>query len=142
MRQIINKPLLKLQKCVTDWVPGEWGACVDGVQTRTCVDANGCDTTEVCPTEQSCTVETPAATTETPAPVTTTEETTTQKGFLSIVGSAIATPFNYMFGNKTRIIIFSAVLLLVIGGILAFKFSPVVKLRVLKLLNIRKKREV
>jgi hypothetical protein len=128
------------EECAPNWVPSEWSVCVGGKQTRTCVDANECtDTTEVCPIEQDCVVtETPVSTpVETP---TTTSAENQSKGFLSIVGSAIATPFNYMFGNRTRIFIFSAVLLLVVGGFLVFKFSPEVRLRVLKLLNIRRRK--
>ena len=126
------------QECVPEWVPGEWSECVNGKQTRTCVDANECeDTTEVCPTEQDCVVtEAPVQTsTETP---TTTE--TSKKGFLSIVGSTITAPFTYMFGNRTRIFIFSGVLLVIIAGFLVFKFSLKTRLKVLKLLNLRKRK--
>ena len=125
------------EECVPEWVPSLWSECVAGTQTRTCYDANECeDTTEVCPTEQPCTVvETPVETpTETPT------TTTTSKGFLGVVGSAIATPFTYVFGNRTRIFIFSGVLLVVIAGFLVFKFSPGVRLRILKLFNVRKRR--
>ncbi len=48
-------------------------------------------------------------------------EETQKKGFLSIVGSVVTTPFTFIFGNRTRIFIF-AVLLLVIAGFLVFKF--------------------
>jgi hypothetical protein len=125
------------EECVPEWIRNEWSECVDGKQTRTCYDAKECeDTTEVCETEeQDCVAtEVPEASTETPTP------TTTSKGFLGVVGSAIATPFTYVFGNRTRIFIFSGVLLVVIAGFLVFKFSPGVRLRILKLFNVRKRR--
>lgn len=125
------------EECVPDWVPGEWGACVGGVQTRTCEDANACeDTEEICPTEQACTVE-ESQPTETTTPATT--EETPKKGFFTIVGSVVAAPFNFVLGNRTRIFIFSGALLLIIG-FLVFKFSLKTRLKVLKLLNLRKKK--
>jgi hypothetical protein len=129
------------EECTPDWVCGDWGECIDGTQTRVCTDMSTCTTvSEPPPQTQSCTggIVTTQPETETPS---TTEETP-KKGFLRTVGSAIATPFSFVFSNRTRIFVFSGVLLLVIAGFLVFKFSLKTRLKVLKLLNIRKKREV
>jgi hypothetical protein len=34
----------KLTNCTEDWTCGEWGACTDGAETRTCTDAEACGT--------------------------------------------------------------------------------------------------
>jgi hypothetical protein len=50
--------------CVEDWGCTEWSACVNNLQTRTCTDANACDTLLTKPVEsQSCTPITPPTTT-------------------------------------------------------------------------------
>ncbi len=128
--------------CSSDWQCDDWGECVDGIQTRICTDMSTCTAVSEPPLqEQPC--EGGIVTTTQPegtGAVVSTEETPQQRGFLSIVGGAIATPFTYVFGNRTRIFIFLGVLVLVVGGFLLFKFSPEVKLRVLRLLNLRKRK--
>lgn len=45
--------------CTENWVCGNYGACVDGKQTRTCTDSNNCGTALTKPaTEKTCTVST------------------------------------------------------------------------------------
>ncbi|MBI5228599.1 CehA/McbA family metallohydrolase [Candidatus Micrarchaeota archaeon] len=39
--------------CVENWECGEWGACVNGVQRRSCVDSNSCGTDSEKPEEES-----------------------------------------------------------------------------------------
>jgi hypothetical protein len=47
-------------ECVEDWVCADWSDCVDGAQSRVCVDTNDCGTTEEMPElEQECETETP-----------------------------------------------------------------------------------
>jgi PGF-pre-PGF domain-containing protein len=43
--------------CVENWVCGDWSSCSDGIQTRTCSDANVCGTVNSKPAlSQTCTV--------------------------------------------------------------------------------------
>lgn len=43
--------------CTENWTCADWSACINGRQTRTCTDQNGCGTTNDRPTlTQSCTV--------------------------------------------------------------------------------------
>ncbi len=134
-------------QCTPSWQCDDvWTDCIDGVQQRLCTDTNSCGTTEGRPpTEQPC-GETPVTTTgeatgeTTVTPTETETPTPTRRGFLSIVGSAVTAPFTFVFSNKTRIFVFSAVLLLIIGGFLTFKFSVKTRLKILKLLNFRKRK--
>jgi hypothetical protein len=42
-------------ECKESWVCSQWGDCVDGLQTRECIDENNCGTTENKPSEtQTC----------------------------------------------------------------------------------------
>jgi hypothetical protein len=128
------------EECSPQW-ECEWGECIDGVQTETCTDISTCTIVAEAPPvrTQPCEggIVTQQEVVETGSVV---EEETTEKGFLGVVGSAIATPFAYVFNNRTRIFIFSGILLLVVVGFLVFKFSPQVRLRVLKLFNVRKRK--
>jgi len=51
---IVSLPLQIELQCVENWSCGDWSDCEDGVQTRTCIDLNGCsaDRTET----QTCSV--------------------------------------------------------------------------------------
>jgi len=130
-------------ECSPSWDCGNWSECVDGTQTRDCSDASGCTTETFIPdasmVERSCTGGTVTQPEGTETTTTSTEETS-KRGFLNIVGSVVTAPFTFMFGNKTRIFIFSTVLLLVIVGFLVFKFNLKAKLKILKLLNLRKRK--
>ncbi|MBU2099847.1 dockerin type I repeat-containing protein [Candidatus Micrarchaeota archaeon] len=58
-----GKPAIK---CVEDWSCSQWSECVNGSQTRTCIDSAECGTTEFKPAEtQSCTDENSSCTTPT-----------------------------------------------------------------------------
>src|SRR3989344_6124510 len=55
-----------VQLCLENWVCNEWSECVDGVQTRTCVDTNDCGTQQnKLPESRACIAQTiqPAAVT-------------------------------------------------------------------------------
>ncbi|MFH1289948.1 MAG: hypothetical protein ABIH92_00920 [Nanoarchaeota archaeon] len=45
--------------CTSSWSCGDWGGCVNGVRTKVCTDANGCEVdyeeTETCTTTTGCT---------------------------------------------------------------------------------------
>ena len=132
-----------VENCAPIW-ECDWGECVDGIQTEDCIDTSTCTTVAEPPPArtQSCTggtVTTQPEVIET-TPATTTTEETQKKGFLSIVGSVVTAPFTFVFGNTTRILIFLAALLLVIGGFLVYKYSLKTRLKVLKFLNLRKKK--
>jgi len=105
-----------------------WSECVDGIQTRTCADTSTCltvSTTGMPPETQVCTggtVTTPE-TTVTEQSTTTTATTaattaSTNKGFFSFVGSAIVGPIF----KSTVGVVFIILLVLVAGGLLAYKF--------------------
>lgn len=41
--------------CVSEWACGEWSECVEGIQSRSCVDSNDCDDDSTMPSnQQSC----------------------------------------------------------------------------------------
>jgi len=98
------------------WICGNWSECVDGVQTRICNPANP----ECVPPEE----ERPSESQPCEGGVTTSaiEETETteptKKGFFSFVGSAIVGP---IFKSKIGLT-FVILLVLVIGGLLVYKF--------------------
>lgn len=51
----VNVTIEVLGSCTEDWSCTEYSACVGGVQTRTCTDANACGTEDNKPTEsQAC----------------------------------------------------------------------------------------
>ncbi len=112
------------QSCAPQWECA-WGECVDGVQTEECTDVSTCTTVAVPPAQrtQACTggVTTTAEVVSTPpeTTATTTETTTTtKKGFFNFVGSAIVGP---VFKSAAGII-FMIVIVLAVGGFLAYKF--------------------
>ncbi len=51
----LSNVVSKLTSCTEDWTCGEWSACTDGVQTRTCTDSEACGTERYMPaTTQEC----------------------------------------------------------------------------------------
>ena len=113
------------QSCSPSW-ECNWGECIDGMQTEECVDVSTCTTVATPPAQrtQPCTggTTTTTETVTTPAPeittLTTTTNATAKKGFFSFVGSAVVGP---IFKSKVGII-FVILLVLIAGGILAYKF--------------------
>jgi len=116
------------EKCSPKWEcfyndTAAWSECVDGVQTRTCTDTSGCtgvtDTSTMPPETQTCeggiTTSATAPTEEEKGVV---SEQPTSKGFFSFVGSAIVGP---IFKSKIGLT-FVILLVLVIGGLLVYKF--------------------
>jgi len=108
------------QSCAPSWECA-WGECVDGIQTETCTDTSTCTTVAEPPPvrTQSCIGGITTTEPVTPVPVTTASTTTpTKKGFFSFVGSAIVGP---IFKSKLGVA-FVILLVLVAGGLLAYKF--------------------
>ncbi len=99
------------ETCTPDWQCGDWQECINETQIRICTDANSCGTIINEPAEsQSCTV------VENLSQSSQVNETVKEsKGFLSIVGSVVKVPINFVFTNKTRTIIFSGVAVLIAG---------------------------
>lgn len=126
----------EVTSCVPQWECGDWGECIDGAQTRTCNDLSQCDYSALTSTEtQTCAVETVA---ETPAEtcfdgIQNQDETGIDCGgetcqscsVFSMVGNAVSGPIlaskDFLFGSIPRTVISTLVLLLLIGGIVAFK---------------------
>jgi cysteine-rich repeat protein len=46
-----------IEACMPDWLPGDWGSCIDGVQTREYEDLNLCDPPLYWPPDQRCCLE-------------------------------------------------------------------------------------
>lgn len=56
--QTTNQTVTQQQACQEKWVCSEWSECINGVQTRTCVDQNNCGTNNKEPfTSQPCSAE-------------------------------------------------------------------------------------
>jgi len=110
------------QSCAPEW-ECSWGECIDGVQTEECTDISTCTIVAEPPAQrtQACTggVTTTAEVIETqPETTTAPTQTTEKKGFFNFVGSAIVGPvFKSAIG-----IVFVVLLVLIIGGFLAYKF--------------------
>ncbi|MCD6414139.1 MAG: carboxypeptidase regulatory-like domain-containing protein [Candidatus Diapherotrites archaeon] len=52
----LDAPLERMKPCVENWSCSEWSLCINGTQTRSCIDSNHCNTTEnKTIEEQSCT---------------------------------------------------------------------------------------
>jgi len=127
--------------CSASW-ECEWGECVDGIQTESCTDTSTCTTVAQPPAvrTQSCTggITTTEPVVTTPTPVTTVTSATTtpaKKGFFSFVGGAI---FGPIFKSKVGVV-FVILVVLVAGGLLAYKFLLKDKLK-LKFKFFNKKR--
>jgi hypothetical protein len=114
------------QTCTPNMQCGDWQECINGNQIRVCTDANQCNPNELASTEsQACTVPITANCSD---KIKNQNETGVDCGgpckkcsIFTIVGSAISGPINAVFANKTRVLIFSGALLLIIGGIACFK---------------------
>ncbi|MEM5844448.1 MAG: hypothetical protein QW841_04370, partial [Candidatus Aenigmatarchaeota archaeon] len=53
--QTTNQTVTQQQFCQERWVCSEWSECINGIQTRTCVDQNNCGTNNNQPfTSQPC----------------------------------------------------------------------------------------
>jgi hypothetical protein len=114
------------QTCTPSPQCGDWQECIEGNQIRVCTDTNNCNPGEVASTEsQACTV---------PIIETCSDKIKNQDetgidcggkckkcGFFTIVGSAISGTVNSVLGNKTRALIFSGALFLVIAGFVCFR---------------------
>jgi len=113
--------------CTPSLQCGDWQECINGTQIRICTDTNTCNPEEVASTEsQACVVEI--------------KETCTDKiknqgetgvdcggsckkcGLFTIVGSAISGTFNSVLKDKTKIMIFSGVLFILIAGFVYHRF--------------------
>jgi len=122
--------------CVPNWECGEWQECIDNNQIRICNDLSQCDVSALTMTEsQSCV--SPIVTTESEATcsdgIKNQDETGVDCGgstcqscsIFVMAGSAISGPVlagkDFLFGSIPRTIVSTLVLLLLIGGVIAFK---------------------
>lgn len=118
--------------CTPSWECTAWSECAAETQTRTCSDLNECGLAEGMPdATQSCVVVVP----EEATPQTTSTTSTAKKGFFGTVGSVIAAPVTFVFGNKTRVFIFFGVLFLAVAGFFGYRFFSAGKKLNLKFLS-------
>ncbi len=103
--------------CTPEWTCGEWENCINGTQIRACTDSKNCGSQKDIPaTTQNCVEELKEETGV---------ATGQNKGFLTLVGSVVKGPISFVSGiftNRTKTLIFSGVVVLIIGGFIAFKF--------------------
>jgi len=74
-----------LPQCTPSWTCTDWSSCINGKQTRVCVDKNNCGTVTGKPDEEMSCTPTPTPTT---TPVTTVNESTTENVTTSAVPTA------------------------------------------------------
>lgn len=114
--QTTNDSLTAANTCTPNWQCGDWQDCVGGTQVRVCADLNNCGSNDGIPeTSQSCTapIQNQSATNQT---------IQSSRGFFGIMGNVISGSIQGMFGNVTRTVISISVFVLIIGGLVIFRF--------------------
>jgi hypothetical protein len=113
--------------CTSNMQCGDWQECINGTQIRICTDINKCNPEEIASSEsQACVEEIKETCFD---KIKNQDETgidcggkCKQCGFFTIVGNAVSGTVGSVFGNQTRIIIFSGTLLVIIAGFFVFRF--------------------
>ncbi len=114
---VATPPAPKPATCTPDWKCGEWQECINGTQIRACTDVKTCGISTGMPaTKQDC-VEVKAETVS--------KNVQQKRGLFNIVGSAVEGPINVVggiFTNRTKTLIFSGVVILLVGGFIVARF--------------------